>query len=74
MDFMRLRNESKTNDDIGGDFHRDYLSIRISLLEWKCRSVRVTSAYVGMQSLLQSCVKAMMWRVPHITICQNLTQ
>ncbi len=49
-DFMRLRNESTLNDDLSGDFHRDYLSIRWFFIGVERLSAQIPSAYVRMQS------------------------
>jgi hypothetical protein len=47
MDFMRLRYESNTNDDLRGDFHRDDL---LNLGDLICLVCLILDTYVGMIS------------------------
>jgi hypothetical protein len=47
MNFMRLRNESKTNDDLVRDFHRDNLPIQGDLM---CLISLIADRYVAMLS------------------------
>ena len=70
MDFMRLR----LNDALGGDFHREYLSIRLDPDVLVCP---IPSTYVEMCSpvlgpAVLRCGNDVASR--HLRICQGLTQ
>ncbi len=76
MDFLWDLEWTKLNNALGGDFHKEYLSLWISWSEcddifvgvWhaECPIYQASTRECG--PLLQSCAKAMMWRVCHVTL------